>query len=405
MPRLRLAPLVQLAWRDLWHERWLAFCAACVLAATLAPLWTLWGLERGVIGALIERQDGDPLMRELLPEGSGSSRFDAAWFERVRRWPDVAFVIPTVRFAAALVDLASDGAPAPVNAELRATAAGDPLLSGLKPPEGTALVLSAEAARKLAVGANQKLTIPFSRTRDGRDERTAIEVTVADVLPLAASDGTHALAAPALVESIESWRDGYRVPGFGDAGSGPPPPRVVHSLFRMYAGSIRDVAALAARLEAEGVSTRTREREIASTLGLQRNLRVILALVGAVTLIGAVVALTALQVATVRRKRREYALLKLTGHGRGWLVALPCLNALAVALVGAAIAYILFVAGAAAINAHFAVHLAGGEAAVRLRGADVAAGAGVALLVSLLPALWGGWRASNVEAADELRDP
>lgn len=405
MPRVRLAPLLQLAWRDLWHERWLAFCAACVLAATLAPLWTLWGLERGVIGALIERQDRDPLMRELLPEGSGSSRFDAAWFERVRRWPDVAFVIPTVRFAAALVDLASDGAPAPVNAELRATATGDPLLSGRKPPEGTALVLSAEAARRLAVGANQKLTIPFSRTRDGRDERTAIEVTVADVLPLAASDGTHALAAPALVESIESWRDGYRVPGFGDAGSGPPPPRAVHSLFRMYAQSIRDVAALAARLEAEGVSTRTREREIASTLGLQRNLRVILALVGTVTLIGAAVALTALQVATVRRKRREYALLKLTGHGRGWLVALPCLNALAVALVGAGIACILFVAGAAAINAHFAVHLASGEAAVRLRGADVAAGTGVALLVSLLPALWGGWRASNVEAADELRDP
>jgi putative ABC transport system permease protein len=404
-PRLRLAPLLRLARRDLWHERWLAFCAACVLAATLAPLWTLWGLERGVIGTLIERQDRDPLLRELLPEGTGSTRFDAAWFERVRRWPEVAFVMPTVRFTAALVDLASDDAPAPVNTQLRATAAGDPLLAGAKPPPDVALVLSAEAARRLSARAGTKLTIALSRTREGRDERAAVEVAVADVLPLAASDGAHALASPALVEAIESWRDGYLVPGFGAEGAGAPPAREVHALFRMYAGSIREVQPLAARLEAEGVSMRTRAREIESTLGLQRNLRTILALVGTVTLAGAVVALAALQVATVRRKRREYALLKLTGHGRGWLVALPCLNAVAVALAGAAIAYVLFVVGAAAINAHFAAHLAVGEAAVRLRGADVAAGTAAALLVSLLPALWGGWRASNVEAADELRDP
>src|SRR5207237_6583500 len=120
--------LLRVAWHDIWHERWLAFCAACVLAATLAPLWTLWGLERGVIGTLIERQDRDPLMREMLPAASGGGRFDAAWFARVERWPELAFVIPTIRSAAALVDLFSDAAPAPLSLELRATAARDPLL-------------------------------------------------------------------------------------------------------------------------------------------------------------------------------------------------------------------------------------------------------------------------------------
>jgi ABC-type lipoprotein release transport system permease subunit len=117
-----------------------------------------------------------------------------------------------------------------------------------------------------------------------------------------------------------------------------------------------------------------------------------------------VVALAALQIATVRRKRREYALLKLTGHGRPWLVLLPCLQALAVALAGAALALVVYRIGAALINSHFAAHLAPGEAAVRLGGADVAAGVAAATLVSMLPALWAGWRASNVEAADELRE-
>jgi putative ABC transport system permease protein len=403
---LRWAQLWRLACHDLRHERWLALCTACVLAATLAPLATLWGLERGVIGTLIERQDQDPLMREVQPEASIADRLDAAWFERVRRWPQVAFVIGTVRSAAALVELVSDAAPAPVALELRPTAPGDPLLAGLGAPFGSGLVLSAEAARQLGAKKGQALGIPFKRRRDGVEEHVAVRVVIADVLPVAVSDGGHALAAPAFVEAIEQWRDGYRVDayGFGATGSGPPPPRVAYPLFRMYATTIRAVHALAERLEAEGISVRVRDREIAATLGLQRNLRAVLGLVAAVTLAGAVVALAALQIATVRRKRREYALLKLTGHGRPWLVLLPCLQALAVALAGAALALVVYRIGAALINSHFAAHLAPGEAAVRLGGADVAAGVAAATLVSMLPALWAGWRASNVEAADELRE-
>lgn len=403
-PALRAGQLVRLAWHDLWHERWLAFCAACVLAATLAPLWTLWGLERGVIGTLIERQDRDPLMRELVPAATGANRFDAAWFERVRRWPEVAFVIPTIRSAAALVELFSESANAPVTLELRATAAGDPLLAGTAPPSGRALVLSHEAAQRLKVQSGQALTIPLSREREGQGERAALAVTVAGVLPLGVSDGSSALAAPALLEAIESWRDGYAVEGLGGAGNGAAPARVVHPLFRLYARSIRDVEALAARLEAEGVSTHTRAREIAATLGLQRNLRTVLGLVAAITLAGAVVALAALQIANVRRKRREYALLKLTGHGRPWLVGLPCVHAVAVALAGALLALVVYALAALAINTYFATHLAAGEAAVRLGAGGVAMGTLAAVIISMLPALWGGWRASNVEAADELRD-
>lgn len=402
--RLRFGQLLRLAGRDLWHERWLAACAACVLAAMLAPLWTLWGLEHGVIGTLIERMDRDPLMRKVEPTATGNNRFDAAWFARVRAWPEVGFVVPTVRSAAALVDLFAEGATAPVTTELRETGVGDPLLAGLAPPSGASVVLSAEAAQKLSARKGQALTIPLSREREGRTERTTIAVQVADVLPLAASDSTSALAPVDLLAAIESWRDGYTVNGLDGEGRGPPPARTVHPRFRLHTVSIRQVDAVAARLAAEGVSTNVSAREIASTLGLQHNLRTVLALVGGVTLAGAVVALAALQIATVRRKRREYALLKLTGHGRAWLVALPCLNAVGVALLGGALAFGVYVAGAGVINNYFATHFTAGEAAVRLGAPDIAAGLLAAVAVSLLPALWGGWRASNVEAADELRD-
>lgn len=401
--RMRWSQLLHLAWRDLWHERTLALCTACVLAATLAPLWLLWGLERGVVGTLIERQDRDPLMRMLEPEATGARRFDDAWFARVRTWPEVAFVMPTVRSTSALVELF--GEMGSVFIQLRATAPGDPLLDGAAPPPEQALVLSADAAQRLRVAPGQQVRIALSRERASLQETAAVPLQVASVLPLRVSEGDEGFCTPALLHAIERWREGSTIAAFGLAGNGPAAPYLEHPRFRMHARSIRDVQALAERLEGEGVTMRTQARSIEATLGLQRNLRAIIAMVAAVALAGATVALVALQVATVRRKRREFALLKLTGHGRDWLVAMSCLHAVGVALAGAVLAYLVYALGAAAINAYFADHLSPGEAAVRLRAADLAAGALLATLISLLPAVWGGRRASLVEAADELRDP
>jgi putative ABC transport system permease protein len=364
--------LIRLVVRELRHERSLALCSACVVAATLAPLWTLWGLERGVVGTLIERQNRDPVMRQVLPESTGAHRFDRAWFDAAARWDGVAFVTPNTRAIANQVDLVAESGTS-VRVDLIPTAEGDPLLSGVEPPARGRLVLSAAAE--------------LSR-----------------VLPADGYDGLAAFVALDLLEDIQSWRDGYTVPALGDVGAGPAPKLAVYPLFRMYASSIREVSALAQRLEDEGIAVYTRSREIAATLGLQRNLRVVLAMVGVIAVSGAVAALVAMQVATLRRKRRDYALLKLVGHGRDWLIALPCVHALAVASLGAVIALCVYFGAASAINAYFADHLGGGEKAVQLRAHDVAWGFAAALGISVLPALWGGWRASRVEAADELRE-
>lgn len=404
-PALRLVQLLRLAVFDLRHERWLAFCAACVLAATLAPLWTLWGLERGVVGTLIDRQNQDPVMRQILPESSGGRRFDEAWFARVRAWPDVAFVMPNTRAIANQVTLFSDAAAMPQLVDFLPTATRDPLLGELAPPQDSRVLLSATAAQRLSVRPGGKVRVALERQRDGVTERAAVDLEVADVLPVAQLDGSAALASLSLLEAVQAWRDGYTIIAFGPDGNGPPPATDVYPLFRLYAASIQGVGPLVERLEAEGISTHARTREIEATLGLQRNLRAVLTLMGVITAAGAVIALTALQMATVRRKRREYALFKLTGHGRAWLMAMPCVHAVAVALLGGLLALVAHAAAAWAINLHFADHLATGEAAVRLRAVDVASGLVAAVLVSVLPALWGGWRASLVEAADELRDP
>lgn len=401
---LRLIQLWRLAWRDLWHERWLAFCTACVLAATLAPLWTLWGLEQGVIGALIQRQNSDPLMRQILPEGSGGKRFDAAWFDKVRAWPEVGFVIPGTRAIASQVDFFAPEAAAPQRVELLPTAQFDPFLGGFPLPTGHRVLLSQPAASRLGVGAGDRVQMALERRRDGQTEQAAVEIDIIDVLPLGQLDAVAALASLGFVEDVQGWRDGYVVEAFGSQGSGLPPPSEAYPLFRIHAASIREVEPLVARLEQENIYTHSRVREVASTLNLQRNLRVILLLIGGIACAGAVVALGALQLATVRRKRREYALLKLTGHGRGWLMALPCVQGVVVALGGAVLALLFYAAAATVINLYFSTQLSVGEAAVSMPLRGIALGSGMAIMLSVLPAMWGGWRASGVEAADELRE-
>lgn len=402
--RGRLSHLIRLTWRDLWHERWLAFCAACVLAATLAPLWTLWGLERGVIGTLIDRQNRDPSMRQVLPETTGAHKFDAGWFERVRRWPGLAFVLPETRSIASQVDIFAVGAPAPVRVDLIPTAGGDPLLAGLEAPPAGQLLLSRRAAQQLRVHAGQTVTLALERERNGTTERAILALQVVAEIPVTQQDGNAALCQLALLEDVQAWRDGYTVRQLSNDGNGAAPSNGVYPRFRAYAQSIQDVEDLAARFEGEGISVYTRAREIASTIGLQRNLRAVLAMIAIIAGAGAAVALVAMQISSVQRKRRDHALLQLVGHGRSWLIALPCLAATAIAFVGALLAFAVYLLAAAAINAYFAQYLGSGEHAVALGGQGFMLGVIAVSVISILPALVGGWRASNLEAADVLRD-
>lgn len=430
-----LRQLLRLALADLRRDGLLSGCSMLMLAASLAPLLTLFGLEHGVIGTMIERQDKDPAMRLIVPEVTGAHRFDAGWFERVARWPEVAFVLPATRSIAGLVDLvpaAGDGARTPVRASVLPTAAGDPVTEGFgsdrlhQAGSGTdavsagnatnsanergaaigpaAIILSAGAARKLAAVPGQRLDILISRSRDGVSEPAIAAAVIHGVLPVERYAGDAGFVASSLVEAIQAYRDGHAVPALGWAGDGPAPAIDSYPLFRLYTRSIRDVATVAARLQAMDITPFTREGDIATTLGLQRNLIAVLLIVSALAALGFTVAMIALQVATVRRKRREYAILQLVGYGRGWLVALPCVEAMLLAAAGIALALLLYAAAAAGINLHFADHLAQGEQACRLSPPITAALAALALAASLVPALLAGLAAAAIDPGDELRE-
>lgn len=403
----RALQLLRLAVADLRRDGLLTACSVLMLAAALAPLLTLHGLENGVIGALIDRLDKDPTMRLVIPEVTGSQHYDAAWFEQVRRWPEVEFAIPNTRSIAGLVDLVAGrkAAGTPIQISLLPTAAGDPVLGGwMAPASLDRIVLSASAARKLGVTAGAPVTAVIERVRDGHSEPAIAILGVAGVLAAERHDGDAGFVALRFVEAVQDYRDGHAVAAFGWPGDGPPPAAGSYPLFRLYARSIRDVAAVVQRLQAQGIALLTREREVASALGLQDNLRAVLAIVSALAGFGYAVAMIALQIATVRRKRREYAVLKLIGYGRGWLAALPAVEVVLLGALGIGLAFVLYAACAAAIDWRFAAHFPVGTSAARLDAGRAAWIVGSAFLVSLIPAILAGAAVAAIDPGDELRD-
>lgn len=398
--------LLRLCAADLRRDGLLTTCSVLSLAAALAPLLVLFGLQQGVIGTLIERQNSDPAMRLIRPEVSGATRYDSAWFERVRQWPDVAFVVPGTRLIAGQVELFATNAPQPVRATLLATGAGDPLLpdGGPLPTRLDEIVVSAEISRRLALAPGSTIRLAFSRILEGREQPRAIEVKVIGISPAGRLADSSVLVSLDLVQGIEWYRDGHAVPALGLTGKGPPPTVTEYPLFRLFATSIQAVPALVERLRAGGSEVTGRVAEIRATLDLQRNLQAVLIVISLLAAIGYLVSLAAFQVATVRRKRQEFAILTLVGYGRRWLMSLPCLESLVTSMLGALLGVALFAVTAAIINRYFSAQLAIGEAACTLGAGELAGAVAVTLLVAAVPALAAGLMAARTETADELRD-
>lgn len=401
-----LGHVAHLAWRDYAHEWRLSLCAVLALAAVLAPLLVLLGLKHGVVSTLIERLAKEPRSRELLPVGS--QRLTLDWFEQWRARPEVAFVIPRTRQIAGTLDLRRPEPGRSVTVELVPTALGDPLLpDGTPPPaEALQLLISQSVAEKLQLRGGETLTATVSRSHSGRMEYAQIAVTVAAVLPLETFGRDGAFARLELLEAVENYRDGLAVARFDWPGQPPPvdAPMRHYSAFRLYASTLEQVATLRDVLLGQGIEVETQAADIARVQALNRNLTAIFAIIAVLSAAGCACALGVNMLAAVERKRRELSLLRLLGlPGRG-LVGFPLIQGLLTASFGLVAAGLAWWLTSTVINQRFADQMRPGESVCRLTVGQGGWVAAVTVLMMLLAAGAGGWRAARIEPAEGLRD-
>jgi putative ABC transport system permease protein len=430
--------IVALALADARHEWRATLCLVLALAAVLAPLLVLFGLRFGVVQTLTDRLAGDPRNLEIVPVGAG--RFDKAWFDTARAWPEVVFVIPRTRAIAASMDLLKPGGPT-VNVEMVPTAPDDPLLKDylpstptctappnedpavVCPPQvyprilpGTAqaeqpaqakilVALSASAARKAgAITPGEVVAGIVGRSVDGRQENIRIALHVIAVVPEAAYARDAVLVPLDLLDATESFRDGFAEPLLKAEGSQRPEGERLYAGFRLYGRTIYDIPKLRDRLLAGKIEVSTRAAEVEQLMSLDRNLGLLFWLVAGIGTAGFLLSLGVSLWGAVERKRRDLATLRLLGFRTRATVAFPVIQAAAVAVLGTALAMVVFAIVASVVNSHFAGSLGVGETACRLLPVHVGVAIGTTLLCALAASALAALRVARIDPSEGLRE-
>lgn len=395
--------LGRLAMQDLWHDRIISFCIVSSLVAVIAPLLLLFGLRFGIVSQLQNDLANDPRNLEIRMLSSGS--YDQGWIEQLRQRPDVGFAIGQTRSLNTLADLQADSSHFIENAEVIPTGNGDPLLGKLVIRHDNEVVLTQEAARKLAVNVGDTFTLRVSRQLDERLEWGRKTLTVAGILPATYFNRAAIFTQTSLLLMLEHFRDGYSIPDFG-VSSGQPvsdkPTRYARA--RLYAKSIDNVASIERDLRAQRIETTSRLADIENVKSINRVLGVIFNTIAATALIGCIASLIGSFIANVDRKRKHIAVLRLlgfTGPAVGVYVILQgCLLSL-LAYVGG---FGIYLIASQIFNRALAGSQTTGQMLCKITAEHSLLAMAFTVVVALLVASIGAYRAISIEPAQSLRE-
>lgn len=418
---------LRLAFADYRREALLSLCSVCILAAVLAPLMVLLGVQHGVISAMTERLLGDPRTLEVTPVGSGV--YGPAWFRELELAPGVAFALPQTRSIAATMNLrGKNGTRAALS--MIATGPGDPLLARWNQPDAVWLsagsapvagvILSESAARKLALNAGDNAEGLVDRIFEGRRESAALGLRVLSVLPPEAQPTDVVFVPLELLVAGEDYRDGRAVPFLGWSGGVPPGGEDAgHTLddyaararsereyasFRLYARGLDEVAPLWQWFKDRKIEVYVRMDEIEAVRGLDRAFTVVFALVTGAALFGFCASTAGSALASVRRKSRSLGLMRLLGFPRAGILLFPVAQTVATGVFGSLMAYALYLAVAFSIDRLFAASLPGGESVCSLPPAYVVGIFAVVVILSAVSSLSAAWQADAIEPSEVIRD-
>lgn len=394
--------MLRLALADIWHEKVLFLCSALGCAAVLAPLIVLFGLREGVVAGLRAELLEDPRAREVV--SIVNRTLEPAVLERLAADPRIAFLVPRTRALSATIVLEN---PARTGSgqrmELLPTGVGDPLLPGYSAIDADELILSATALQRLGLNAGDPVLASVARGRAGAREVLTLTMRVGGVAPLSAATRDAAFATLPVLLLAEDFIDGsvgLDATPVSDAEARLRP----FAGFRLYAARLEDVPALDSEIRLSGIEVASRAEAVAGLLRLDRNLALLFLAIAGAGGAGYLVSLGVGLWAQVERKRRDLALLSLLGVKRRALLMLPMVQAAAVALMGALLAFGVAAAVAGVLNRAFAGTVSGDRPVCLVAGWMGLAAAGVTLAGALVAAILAGLRAAAVTPAEGLAE-
>lgn len=395
--------LGRLAVQDLWHDRIISFCIVSSLVAVIAPLLLLFGLRFGIVSQLQDDLANDPRNLEIRILSSGS--YDQDWIDQLRKRPDVGFAIGQTRSLNTLADLQVDSSHFIENAEVIPTDIGDPLLGDLQIQHENEIVLTQEAARKLAINVGDTLTLRVSRQLEDRREWGRKTLTVVGILPPTYFNRAAIFTQPSLLLMLEHFRDGYAISALGVSSgqplSGKPP---LYARARLYAKSIDHVASLERDLRGRRIETTSRLADIENVKSINRVLGIIFNTIAATALIGCIASLIGAFIANVDRKRKHIAVLRLLGFTGPAVAVYVMLQGCLLSLLAYVGGYGIYLIASQIFNRALADSQTTDQMLCKITLEHSLLAMAMTVVVALLVASIGAYRAIDIEPAQSLRE-
>ncbi|MEM0935990.1 MAG: ABC transporter permease [Pseudomonadota bacterium] len=394
--------VVDLALRDLFHQKTQLICNIAILAGVIVPLLVLFGVKNGVYDAMIGRLLSDPATLQI--DTSGNQTFLPENAETVRGWTEAGFVTLKTRSLFDYVNVRLDGGREKREALLIPSGTGDPNL-----PKGLALgkngiAVSALLAGQLGIEEGTRLQV-FTQAED-RPRQLLLVLDVVAILPEESTSGRALLAPIEVLDLVEAFYDGYALPEHGIEAGRPLDTRAgTFEGLRIFARDLESLAALQTRVEETfGVRTEARTAEVSALLTLGRNLDLALLFTAGVAAVGLAAALIFGFWGEVARKRQVLASLALLGIGGRLLWLFPVVQALTSGIIGLVASFAIFLIAGVAAERLFGGGLTEETGLVSL---DFGQGAAIALVVIVFVAgssLFAARQAGRTEPAEVLRE-
>ena len=389
--------------QDLWHDRSVSFCIISSLVAVIAPLLLMFGLRYGVVSQLQQELARDPRNLEIRMVSSG--HYSAEWIAALQKKSEVGFAIGQTRSLNTQADLLKDMSHFIENAEVIPTDLGDPLLGALQLEGEDEVILSSEAARRLAVREGDTIRLRVMRQLDTRREWGERTLTVGAILVPTYFNRPALFVQQSLLLALESFRDGYRIPMLGISTGLPltdKPPMFARA--RIYANSIDQVAALDLWLKQQRIETVSRLADIENIKSINRVLSLIFNVIAGTALIGCVASLIGAFLANVDRKRKHIAVLRLLGFTSpaGGLYIIFQGGILTLLAYGGGI--LLYLSGSALFNRTLASSQSTEQMICQITPFHSLLALILALTVAILVAIIGARRAIAIQPAESLRE-
>lgn len=179
--------------------------------------------------------------------------------------------------------------------------------------------------------------------------------------------------------------------------------RGVYRGFRLYARDIDSVPGLYAHIEALGIPTVAKLDVIERLRILDQGLTRMFAIIAAVGVTGAAAALVANFYASVDRKKRDLAMLRLMGLDRLDVWRFPIVQSLLLGGLASLLAVSTYLALASVINGLFPADFDLGSEICRLPPQALVLSVLAAVIVSGISSLLAAWKSSRLEPAEAIR--